>query len=75
MPRNPSTDPVTRRMLRHRFHARRPASSVRVTHRGTPPAARSRHANRDVAHPARAPAKTKKPRRASGRGQRNNHHL
>jgi len=43
MPRNPSTDPVTRRMLRHRFHARRAASSVRVTHRGTPPAARSRH--------------------------------
>jgi hypothetical protein len=44
MPRNPSTDPVTRRMPGHRFHARRAASSVCVTQRGTPPAARSRHA-------------------------------
>lgn len=43
MPRNPSTDPVTRRMLRHRFHARRPASPACVARRAPAPRTPARH--------------------------------
>ncbi|MBG0863745.1 MULTISPECIES: hypothetical protein [Burkholderia] len=65
----------------HATHASAPLSRAtsrltgmrRASRASTPHTCPALHA--DVAHPALAPAQTKKPRRASGRGQRNNHHL